>query len=487
MTMASHLTDCHKRSTVLNLLRIAAATVILQCVAAGPVLSKTYDIQIAGDRGIQQCVKARFEHQGTVVVAGSSQSQTQKKLPMKTVATMTYYQRLTGSDTDPQAIRFFDNATGNFNIEKGKVDSSVAKQNRLVVARLKSVPGQRLQMASVMDVLSQSEFELIKNPADPLTYKNLLAKKNVAIGDKWKIENDALADFLAVDRILFNETQFLLKDVVRDTARLYMLGKVDATIDDVATGLKISGIFDVDLSSGLVTDVRLNINEIREVGQVAAGFEGQSKIDIRLTEDRSCPQLSTDNLKKVTKSRRIKQKLQWSSDAGQFAVQYDPRWRVIAAEQEAAVMRYIDDGDLMAQCDIVQLPSRPANNPLTLAGYKTEVEKIIRSDNSAKIVDARELTTAKGHAALKIIVKGEERDVPVQWIYYHVASQDGRRLKFVFTLEQEIAGIFQPSDHRMVNGLSFFAPSQKSSDATTLPRGNTARRSPSNAKTAQQR
>lgn len=487
MTMVSHLINFHKRPTVLNLLRITAATVILNCVAASPSLGKTYDIKIAGDRGIQQRVTARFEHNGTVVIAGPGLSEDQKQLPMKTVATMTYYQRLTGTAKDPQAIRYFENATGNFNIEKGKVDSSVTQENRLVVARLKSVPGQRLQMASVMNVLSQSEFELIKNPADPLTYKNLLEKKNVAIGDKWKIDNDALADFLSVDRILFNETQFLLKDVARNTARIYMLGKVDATIDDVATGLKISGIFDVDLSSGLVTDVRLNMNEIREVGQVAAGFEGKTKIDIRLTKDSSCPQLSTGNLKKVTKSRRIKQKLQWSSDAGQFAVQYDPRWRVIAAEQEAAVMRYIDDGDLMAQCDIVQLPSRPANNPLTLAGYKTEVEKIIRSDNTAKIVDAEEMTTSHGLEALKIVVKGEEKDVPVQWIYYHVSSEDGRRLTFVFTLEQEIASVFQPSDQRMVNGLSFFVRSNESNDGRSAARANTAQRSRSGAKSARQR
>lgn len=489
MTMVSNLFSLNNRLKTSTLLRIAAATVIFNCVASTSTLAKTYDIKIATNRGLQQRVEARYEHDGKVVVAGSSESESERQtqLPMKTVAKMVYHQRLTGTAKDPQAIRYFENATGNFNIEKGKVDSSVTQKNRMVVARLKSVPGQRLQMASVMDALSQSEYELIKNPADPLTFKNLLTKKNVAIGDKWKIENDALADFLAVDRILFNETQLLLKDVARKTARVYMLGKVDATIDDVATGMKISGIFDIDLSTGLVTDVRLNMNEVREAGQVAAGFEGNSKIDLRLSQDDSCPQLSTGNLKKVTKSRRIKQKLQWSSQAGQFAVQYDPRWRVIAAEQEAAVMRYIDDGDLMAQCDIVQLPSRPAGNPLTLAGYKNEVEKIIRSDKTAKIVEAKETTTARGLNALKIVVKGNEKDIPVQWNYYHVSAKDGRRLTFVFTLEQEIASVFQPSDTRMVNGLSFFVTPSNSAGGQQRSRSKTARRSLSGSKSARQR
>ena len=476
MTMVSQL-RLSSNLAITNRLLIASAVAMCSIILSAVASAKTYDIEVSTDRGIQQRVDARFEHDGKVVVGHGGQVDQQKQLPMNTVATMTYYQRLTGSDKDPQAIRYFKNSNGNFNIEKGKVKSEVSDKNRMVVARLKSIPGQRLQMASVVDTLSQSEFELIKNPADPLTYANLLSKKDVKIGSKWKASNESLADFLSVDRILFNETQLLLKTVVKDKARIYMLGKVDATIDDVATGLKLSGIFDVDLSTGLVSDVRLNMDEVREAGQVAAGFEGKTKIDIRLTKDNTCKHLSNDMLKKYTKSRRIKQKLKWASDTGRFALEYDPRWRVIAAEQEAAVLRYVDDGDLMAQCDVVQLPSRPANRPLSLADYKKEVEKIIRSEKTARISDAKEMTTSNGLTALKVIVKGEEEGVPVQWIYYHVSSEDGRRLTFAFTLEQEIANVFQPSDQRMVNGLSFFVLPSKTKNAPSLEsKAKTARR-----------
>ncbi len=483
MTMVSPLHPSSKLAFASNFF-FTAATLVCSLIAAAAASAETYDIEISTDRGMQTRVVARFEHNGKVIVANDGQLDQQKQLPMNTVASMAYYQRLTGTEKDPQAIRYFESSKGNFNIEKGKVSSSISPENRMIVARLKSVPGQRLQMASVLDTLSQSEFELIKNPADPLTYANLLGKRKVKIGEKWKTNNNAVADFLAVDRILFNETQLLLKAVVKGTARIYMLGKVDATIDDVATGMKVSGIFDVNLKTGLVTDVRLSMSEVRQAGQVAAGFEGKTKIDIRLSKDRSCKHLSNDALKKYTKSRRIKQKLQWASESGKFALEYDPRWRVIAAEQEAAVLRYVDDGDLMAQCDVVQLPARPANNPLTLVDYKREVEKIIRSDETARIADAQTLTTANGLNALKIVVKGEEKEVPVQWIYYHVASQDGRRLTFVFTLEQEIAGVFQPSDQRMVNGLSFSDVPGKTVGKYTTPQ--TARRNNA-AKTARQR
>ena len=487
MTMVSNTQPLRSRFSLATKACYPVAVAVCGLFFTAIASAETFNIEVATDRGIQQRVEARYEHDGTVIVANGAQVDKQKKLPMNTIASMTYHQRLTGSDDDPQAIRYFESSKGNFNIEKGKVNSSISDENRMVVARLKSVPGQRLQMASVMNTLSQAEFELIKNPADPLTYAKLLNQKNVKIGGKWKIDNDALADFLSVDRILFNETQLLLKNVVKDKARVYMLGSVDATIDDVGTGLKISGIFDIDLSSKTVTDVRLNIEETREAGQIAAGFHGKSKFDIRLTRDNTCEHLSNDKLKKYTKSRRIKQKLKWASDSGRFALEYDPRWRVIAAEQEAAVLRYVDDGDLMAQCDVVQLPSRPANKPLTLAAYKKEVEKIIRSDKTARIADSKEMTTSTGLTALKVTVKGVEKELPVQWIYYHVSSEDGRRLTFVFTLEQEIANIFQPSDHRMVNGLSFFVvPNKPVKSAQKQTNAKTARR-PSVSKPAKQR
>ncbi len=414
------------------------------------------DISINENRGLQQRVDARYEHDGKVVVDNAGQAEQKERLNMKTVADLVFHQRLTGSAADPQAIRYYDSSYGNFNIDKGKTKATLEKQNRLIVARLKSKPGQRIQMASILDLLNQTELNLIKNPADPLTYAGLLTKKSVAQGDKWEVDKNALADFLAVDRILFTDAKMMLKTATRDTARIYLLGQVDATVEDVGTSMKVSAVFDVNRKRKQVTQVRLSIDENREAGQVAPGFEGKSRVNVQLRADDRCEHLTTANLKKLTKSRRIKQRLQWLSEKGKFALEYDPRWKMIASESEAAVLRYVDDGDLMAQCNVLQLPARPASNPLTLEKYREEIETIIRGDKTAKLVGASKLKTTTGLDAFRVSVKGVEEDVPVKWIYYHVASEDGRRLTFIFTLEQEIADLFQPSDQRMVNGLSFF-------------------------------
>jgi len=316
----------------------------------------------------------------------------------------------------------------------------------------------------------------------------LLSKKSVAEGDKWAADKNALANFLAVDRILFTDAKMMLKTATRDTARIYLLGQVDATVDDVGTSMKVSAVFDVDRKSNQVTQVRLSINENRQPGQVAPGFAGKSRVNVQVRGDDSCKQLSTASLKKLTQSRRIKQRLQWMSDQGKFALEYDPRWKMIASENQAAILRYVDDGDLMAQCNVVQLPSRPASNPLTLENYRKEIETIIRPDKTAKLIGAKSIKTAQGLEAFRVSVKGVEKEVPVKWIYYHVAADDGRRLTFIFTLEQEIADVFQPSDQRMVNGLSFFIKNaQPAAKVAKKPRGTSARRKPSTSPASKSR
>ena len=474
----------HSPSTMFKLAVVLALTVLGASVHA----AENIDIKIANNRGLQQRVDARYEHDGDITVDNAGQSENVEKLKMKTVAELVFHQRLTGSVKDPQAIRYYDSSDGNFNIHKGKSKASLEGKNRLIVARLKSKPGQRIQMASVQSLLNQSELNLIKNPADPLTYAGLLSKKSVAEGDKWKADKNALADFLAVDRILFTDVKMMLKTATRATARIYLLGQVDATVDDVGTSMKVSAVFDVDRKSNQVSRVRLSINENRQPGQVAPGFAGKSRVNVQLQSDDGCKHLSTANLKKMTKSRRIKQRLQWMSDEGKFALEYDPRWKMIASENQAAILRYVDDGDLMAQCNVVQLPSRPASNPLTLASYRKEIETIIRPDKTAKLIGATAIKTTQGFDAFRVSVKGVEKDVPVKWIYYHVAAEDGRRLTFIFTLEQEIADVFQPSDQRMVNGLNFFIkPAQSGVKVAKKPGNTSARRKPSSSPSSKSR
>ena len=403
----------------------------------------------------QQCkISATYEHTGSVIVVPDDPKAELQQLPLSVEGKLSFYQRVTGAE---QAIRYFENGEAKITLDKGKTNPKLAEDNRLIVARLKGKQGGNVELASIVGTLEQAELELIQNPADPLTLANILTKSGVKVGDKWDPKDADLAKLLDVHTINESDVQLFLKKADKATARVYIMGSVSAEVDDVETQLEVSGVAIVDLKKQWVNAFKIGIREQREPGQIAPGFNGKTKIDMQIMPGESSPNLSNASLAKFTKSRKIRQRLKWSPEVSHFLLTYDPHWKMIAAEGDAAILRYIDKRDLLTQCNIVQLPSRSPDAPLSLNSYKLEVGKIVKADKNARLVRANETKTETGLRALQVVVAGEEDELAVNWLYFHVSAKDGRQVTFVFTLAEEVAGKVKPIAEQLVNEFAFKA------------------------------
>lgn len=431
------------------------------------------DLKVAFPKGQQQKIVATYEHVGDVIVlpendtpSPANESLKTKSLPLTVKAKLVFFQR---AMSDLQAVRYFETAGAEIKLENGTASPSLLPVNRLIIARLKVAAGERVEMASVSDTLVQSELELIQNAADPLALPKFLSRKNVKTGDKWKPSNDSLAKILGVYKISQSDVLIRLDKSNGQSARLNFSGTVVAEVDDVTTQMKINGAAIVNLDTGIVSAFKLGIRQSRGPGQIAPGFVGSTSIDLRVSGASNIPQLSNKSLASQTKNRKIRQRLKWESGAGNFVLTYEPRWKMIAAEQEAAVLRFVDRGSLLTQCNIVQLPSRPANSPLMLADYKSEIAKMLTADKAARMVSAKQVLTPAGLTALRIVVSGVEEDLPVNWYYYHVSAQDGRQVTFVFTLAQAVSTQIDSVADQLVNEFSFLDNPKKVARAGTAP------------------
>ena len=429
--------------------------VLLLVVSTPPVrAADRHDIQIQYQRDDYQQIAAKLNYSGRLLIQDfKTPNEPARALRFRTETEIKYNQRFTGK-SDLQAIRCYDpSSISRVAISDGNQSTQLDESNRYIIARVRD--GKPVQHASIGDVLQQKELELIQVPADPLCFANVFNQKNVTIGNSWQPTNEALSTFLSVDRVYDNEVDITLKTVSQDIAKLHMIGTAKAEIHDVTTVVDVSAAIMIDLKKSSAVALRATINQQREVGQIAPGFEGKTKIDLRLKSIQPVDELSNRSVARRSKSKKIERRLKWKPDPGHFAIMYDPRWHVIATDKEAAVLRYIDDGDLLAQCNIVQLPSRPADQPLTMVEFKDYIEKLVSAEDSARLANFRQLKTSAGLTALNVVVEGTEKGVPLTWNYYHVSSEDGRRVTIVFTLEREIAGRFSPADQKLVDALVF--------------------------------
>ena len=56
---------------------------------------------------------------------------------------------------------------------------------------------------------------------------------------------------------------------------------------------------------------------------------------------------------------------------------------------------------------------------------------------------------------LRIVASGKANEVPITWIYFHLAATDGRRAALVFTLASDNIERFAKSDHELIGGFRF--------------------------------
>jgi len=424
--------------------------------------AQTVDIDLAFDKSQQTRVVSEYAHQGDVVIPKASDKTETQPLPMQVQAQMDFFQRYTGNASENQAIRFYKKAESSINVDGGNTDAVLLPSNRHIVTRIVNGSTRPIQVASLGDALQQSELDLLRNPGDPLTVPALVNRKNVSKGDKWAAPKKALGSFLAVDRVVKNDVKLLLKSIENGKAKIYLSGKVRAEVDDVNTEIELTGLLIANLQDRSFSSLRLAIREKRKQGQLAPGFFGRTKVDTRISSTKPIKQLSTPVIKQLTAGKKVKQQLKWISDEGSFQIQYEPSWRLIASEKEAAIMRYLNQGELMAQCSIVRLASRPADNPLSLQKFKKEVASIVEADKDASLDSAEQLESRSGLNVLEIQVSGIVEEVPLNWMYFHVSNSQGRCVTFVFTHEKELASEVRPAARQLVNNLTFLLQKKSS-------------------------
>ena len=417
--------------------------------------AQSVDIGLAFDKSKQSRIVSEYLHEGDVVVPKASDKTQTQPLPMSVQANMDCFQRFTGNASENQAIRFYREAKSSIKVDDGTTTAVLSEGNRHIVTRI--VPGviRPIQVASLGDALQQSELELLRNPGDPLTVPALFNRDNVSKGDKWDAPKKALGSFLAVDRVLKSDVKLMLKSIENGQAKIYVSGKVRAEVDDVKTDIELTGLLVADLKNHSFSTLRLALREQKKQGHLAPGFFGRTKIETRVSSVKPIKQLSTPVIKQLTSGKKVQQRLKWVSEAGRFQVQYDPSWRLIASEKEAAILRYLNQGELMAQCSIVRLASRPADNPLTLETFEKEVTSMVAADKDARLESAEQLKSRSGLNILEIQVSGVVEEVPLNWMYFHVSNNQGRCVTFVFTLEQELASEVRPAARKLVSNLTF--------------------------------
>jgi hypothetical protein len=353
-----------------------------------------------------------------------------------------------------RAARYYDQVDVAMTINDQKLNPELRDDRRLIGIYLGD---NSLEFHSPAGPLSREELDLIRLPGDRQTLPLILPKKPVQVGATWKQDATALAMLLGLDAVGDSDVTSELKSVERGYAKVELAGIVHGATAGVATEIALKARYYFDLRRGEFAALQLVTRERREIGHVNPGVEVTARLKMSAEPKTDAGELSDQKVAPLQGPMDgNSQQLGYRSAALGVAFQYDRNWFVTAEDHQVTVLRRLDRGQLVAQCNVTSLPNVKKGKAVTLSQFQEDIRKNLDS-NFGTFTSASESTNGQRYLVYRVEAAGTTSQIPVRWIYYLLSDTGGRRVAVVFTMEDDLVESFGSADKQIVESLEFVA------------------------------
>jgi hypothetical protein len=470
------------------LLALVAGSFALEAAIAAAADAK-YDLRIRKDATDLVRVSAQLDVTGSL----KSRASDHEKLSILSVsAQMDYDERSLAAQADHRlGVRHYRRADATIRVEQGQFQPRLKPGNELLAV---SVTGERATIFSPAKPLTREELDLVDIPGNTAVLPLLLPREALAVGGTWKPDADVLAMLLGIDAVGASDVQCVLWQVSPErVATVDLAGHVDGAVNGVATEIQLKGRFEYDIAPQRFTKLELTINEDRPISHVGPGLKVTCQLKVAIEALGSSLPLSPDRCARIAESKKPDDSLLlFHAQKQGYQLRHSRLWHVVDEKPTLVVLRLIERGELIAQCNIspgnispgnpsptqdnAEKPAdqKPPEKPNTIAEYREHVKKAL-DKNFRRFVTSKEGTTSAGLKSFCVIAEGEVQELPVRWVYYLLSEKGGRHAALVFTMEQKLAETFGTAGEKLVEGFKFDAVANPS----TVPAKQSAQAAPS--------
>jgi hypothetical protein len=419
-------------------------------IAALARAAETYDLTSGVKPGQSQTVRTAVEVKGDLKLNSDGKEVT--AVPMLAQADLQYTERFLAIKTDGtlKAARHYGVAEAKIQIKNTEMKQSLRDERRLFVIQHK---GEDAALFSPVGPLTREELELVDAPGSSTVLAAILPGKKTAIGDEWKLNNQTIARLLGLEAVSEQEVVAKLTKVEDSLAIFSLDGKITGAVGGVSSEIDLHAKANFDLKKKSVTWLAMEYQEKRAIGHAQPGYDATIRVRTVAEPTAGTPELANGALSKLPLEAKPEQTLiEFQAEKAGINLAHDRRWRVMVDRMDIAILRFIDRGDLIAQCNINRLAPLPKDQPLTLTAFQKSVEATL-AKNSGEILEAAQETTKDGGKVLRVTVAGSASEIPIQWFYYHLTDAQNRRASLVITLESKLLERYPALDRELVSGL----------------------------------
>lgn len=347
--------------------------------------------------------------------------------------------------------------------EEGLLKPTLRPERRLIGVEIDS---ETATLFSPRGPLSRKELELIDVQGNSLLLDRFLPEKAVAVGESWKHSEGLMAALLGLDAVGRADVQSKLSKVTGTDARVEMSGRVDGAIYGVSTQIEIKAKYRFDLRSKRIDWFGLLVKEKRNSSRVTDGVDVVARLQIQILPKADSGQLTDAALKDLPlkPDADLRQLIYHSADGG-WQLTCDRYWHVYRDRKDLAILRMIDRGEFVSQCNASSLPKLAPGKEVTLADFQDDLKRAL-GENFGEFVEAGQRANEANYRVYRVVIQGKARvdtegkpaDLPMQWRYYLVTEEHGRQVVFAFTVESELVDQLNQADRKLVRLFRFADP-----------------------------
>ena len=461
----------------LPLTAVCRSHVVLACLLASGATyaAETYTFQAEQAEGDHRAVKVVVDVEGELKV--NSDGAEVKRLPLKAHADLQYVERRLSPALGSASLRVarsYHRAEAAITLRKTELKHELRDDRRLVIGQ--SEESQSV-LFSPLGPLTREELELVDVPGSGLDLADLFPEQALAVGDTWKHPDWVIARLLGLEAVNQQDITCKLQDVKDEIAIISMEGKIAGAVGGVSSELELKSKINFDFRKNQVTWLAMAFKESRAVGHAQPGFDVVTQIRMLIAPSPPDDQVSDKALADLTlKADRGVTLVDFRSDSAGYGLVHDRRWRVMVDRHDLTVLRLVDRGDLVAQCNLSRRPALAKGAQLTLEGFQEDIKRAL-GKNFGQIVEAAQSTNDTDLRVLRVTVNGIASELPIQWTYYHISDANGNRASLVFTIEGDLVERFAQIDRELVTGFQFFAqkePTPAAPAGTSALKGSAA-------------
>lgn len=378
-------------------------------------------------------------------------------LPLKAEARHDYVERILDVDADHRPVRVarkYATARAVISVHGVPRPRELRPELRLqVVQQIKD----RTVAYSPHGPLTREEEELVGQHFNTLAVSHAFPGKEVKVGESWSVAPFAVQGLCVLDALVSHEVQGKLERIQDDLAMIRISGTVEGISGGAEVRLEVTADVSFDLRHSRWVVVEWHQKEQRKPGPVSPASKTETTIQVRRDFVEKSADLRDEivaGLPAVPDEASLH--LVFRDPKGRWEFLYDRNWHVVTQTDQYAVLRLIEDGELLGQLNITYLPKARRGEHIGME----QVQKLVREAPGFRIeqvLQAGEMPADKGCWIYRLSVAGRADDLPIVQNVYAIAGPDGDQVLMAFTTEVSQVERFGVRDLALVGSLTFRA------------------------------